>query len=231
MIATSFEMTSLQQQLAAIAAKSTHQLDLKAQRLAHGKSLLFDTRTAVSQDFDTLYQICIEGFEELCHLDERFMTYGMSIFSEQSKAEDRGQMTKSENEKLDSVLCDFFILVSSRLLLKPAQKSVEWLVRRFRVHEYNLEPLLLAFLPYHSTPMFMKLLGLLPDRLPSSFKFLKPYINAGSNPPTHVIIYSATNNSSFFSAFNKFMVNIFTMNAHSSSLISFWTSISAPAGS
>jgi U3 small nucleolar RNA-associated protein 10 len=124
--------TILQRQLATIAAKSTHELDLKAKKAAHGKSLLFDPQVAVSQDFNSLYQMCVEGFEELCALDPRFTVYSTSIFSEQSKTEEREQMTAEQNKELDAVLDSFLGLVGARLLLKPAQKAVEWLVRRFR---------------------------------------------------------------------------------------------------
>ena len=125
-------MTSLQKQLAAIAATSTHQLDLKAQKLAHGKSLLFEPQVAASQSFDNIYIICYEGFRDLCALDPRFVQFSRNIFSEQSKVEDRTQMTQKENEKLDEVLEAFITMVGPRLLLKPAEKALDWLVRRFR---------------------------------------------------------------------------------------------------
>jgi U3 small nucleolar RNA-associated protein 10 len=125
-------MTSLQKQLAAIAASSTHQLDLKAQKAAHGKSLLFEPRVAASQSFDSIYIICYEGYRDLCALDQRFLPFARTLFSEQSKSEDRTQMTKKENVELDSVLEAFMTLVGPRLLLKPAEKALEWLVRRFR---------------------------------------------------------------------------------------------------
>lgn len=124
--------TELQRQLAKLAANSTNQLDLKAQKAAHGKSLLFEPKVAVSQDFETLYQICIEGFQELCTLDRRFEPFYANIFSEQSKTEEREQMTAEENKELNIVLDDFLGLVGTRLLLKPAQKAVEWVIRRFR---------------------------------------------------------------------------------------------------
>ena len=124
--------TALQRQLAVIAANSTHQLDLKAQKAAHGKSLLFEPKVAATQDFNTIYRICIEGFEELCRLDKRFNVFATNVFSEQSKSEERGLMTREQNEELDAVVESFLTLVSGRLLLKPAQKAVEWLVRRFR---------------------------------------------------------------------------------------------------
>lgn len=124
--------TALQQQLAAIAAKSTNQLDLKAQRNQHSKSLLFEPKDAANQTFDTIYQICVEGFQDLCMLDARFTPFAQNLFSEQSKTEDRTQMTAQENEQLDNVIQSFLGLVSGRILLKPGQKAVEWLVRRFK---------------------------------------------------------------------------------------------------
>jgi hypothetical protein len=80
-------MTSLQKQLAAIAASSTHQLDLKAQKAAHSKSLLFEPKVAASQSFDSLYLLCYEGFREICALDGRFAQFARNLFSEQSKVE------------------------------------------------------------------------------------------------------------------------------------------------
>lgn len=125
-------MTSLQKQLAAIAASSTHQLDLKAQKAAHGKSLLFEPKVAASQSFDSLFVLCYEGYRDLCALDQRFVPFSRTLFSEQSKSEDRTQMTKKENTELDAVLEKFMTLVGPRLLLKPAEKALEWLVRRFK---------------------------------------------------------------------------------------------------
>jgi U3 small nucleolar RNA-associated protein 10 len=130
--------TALQKQLAAIAASSTHQLDLKAQKSAHGKSLLFEPKIAASQSFENVYLICYEGFRDLCALDSRFLHFSQSLFSEQSKVEDRTQMTKEENKKLNTVLEAFITLVGPRLLLKPAQKAVEWLVRRFRYVHFGM---------------------------------------------------------------------------------------------
>jgi U3 small nucleolar RNA-associated protein 10 len=124
--------TSLAAQLNQIAAKSSKPLDLKAQKKAHAQSFIFEQTVATSQDFDTLYQLCVEGFQELCQLDARFIIFSRSIFSEQSKHEDRGQLTAAQNQELDRSLESFLSLVGRRLLLKPAIKAVEWLIRRFR---------------------------------------------------------------------------------------------------
>ena len=125
--------TVLAAQLAQIAAKSTNLLDLKAQKKAHSQSLLFEQPVAATQDFDTLYQICLEGYLELCQMDKRFLGFARTIFSEQSKQEERSQMNAGQNKELDEVLESFLGLVGQRLALRPAIKAVEWLVRRFRL--------------------------------------------------------------------------------------------------
>jgi len=124
--------TALATQLAQIRAQSTNALDLKAQKKAHSQSLLFEPSVAATQDFDSVYQLCFEGFEELCRLDSRLTSFASSLFSEQSKQEDRTQMTAAQNKRLDTVLEDFLSLIGSKLRLAPALKAVEWLVRRFR---------------------------------------------------------------------------------------------------
>jgi U3 small nucleolar RNA-associated protein 10 len=124
--------TSLAAQLSVISANSENSLNLKAQKAAHSKSLIFEPRVAASQSFDTIYTLCHEGFQELCLLDGRFSEYQSDVFSEQSKDEDRTQMTAAENSELDKRLEGFIGLVGGRLRLNPAIKAMEWLIRRFR---------------------------------------------------------------------------------------------------
>lgn len=124
--------TALAAQLAQIAAASKSTLDVKAQKAAHSKSLIFEPRVAASQNFQTLYAICHEGFEELCHLDPRFVPFGKTLFSQQSQEEDRTQMTTAENDILNKRTDEFLRLAAARLRLMPAIKAIEWLVRRFR---------------------------------------------------------------------------------------------------
>jgi U3 small nucleolar RNA-associated protein 10 len=124
--------SSLAAQLSVIAANSENSLNLKAQKAAHSKSLIFEARTAATQSFNTIYTLCHEGFQELCLLDPRFLDFQRDVFSEQSQEEDRTQMTATENSELNKRLESFLGLVGGRLRLNPAIKAVEWLVRRFR---------------------------------------------------------------------------------------------------
>ncbi|XPS98764.1 snoRNA-binding rRNA-processing protein utp10 [Ascochyta lentis] len=221
--------TALQKQLAAIAASSTHQLDLKAQKSAHGKSLLFEPKVAGSQSFENVYLICHDGFRELCALDARFRQFASSLFSEQSKEEDRLHMTEAENKKLGAVLDAFITLVGPRLLLKPAQKALEWLVRRFRIHEYNTESLVFTYLPYHHTPHFLALLSILPAQPRHALRFLFPYIQAKTNPPRQTIVYTAINTPDFFNAFQSYIVRVLEAGHESTQLLNFWATVTYQA--
>lgn len=124
--------TSLAAQLAVISANSDSSLNLKAQKAAHSRSLIFEPRVAASQSFDTIYTLCQEGFQELCLLDRRFLEFQKDIYSEQSKDEDRTQMTAAENSELDRRLESCMGLLGGRLRLSPAVRAMEWLIRRFR---------------------------------------------------------------------------------------------------
>jgi U3 small nucleolar RNA-associated protein 10 len=133
LVLLSLEMaSSFAAQLNEIAARSTNELDLKAQKTAHSQSLIFDKKVAGSQDFDTIYQICLEGFEDLCRVDPRFREFQRSLFSQHSKTQERDQMTADQNATLDTVIEACLGLLGGRLLLNPAVKVAEWLVRRFR---------------------------------------------------------------------------------------------------
>ncbi|KAL8984704.1 MAG: hypothetical protein Q9205_001393 [Flavoplaca limonia] len=221
--------TSLASQLAKIRVESTNALDLKAQKKAHSKSLLFDAHHAATQDFDTLFQLCHEGYQELCQLDPRFEAFAGNLFSEQSKQEDRTQMTAAQNKSLDNVLDGFMSLVVGRLLLKPAVKAMEWLVRRFSVHQYNTTSFVLTFLPYHTSPLFLTAIALLPEHRPAAFKFLQPYIQSSINPPRHTIVHTTAHNRDLFSAFNLYTLNVCRRGQQCSALLSFWSSVVSEA--
>lgn len=240
--------SALALQLGQIRAKSSNSLNLKAQGKAHSQSLLFEPRVAASQDFDTIYQVCYEGFRELCRLDPRFTRFSGNVFSEQSKQEDRTLMTESQNKRLDSILEAFLGLVGSRLWLKPAIQAVEWTVRRFRynpvltsrlyigysdclsrIHEYSTNDLVLAFLPYHTLPIFSTMLSILPHSLSPMLKFLHPYVQSLSCPPRHTIVFTAANNQDFFAALSAYILRVCRLGFQYPALLSFWASVTTEA--
>ena len=95
----------------------------------------------------------------------------------------------------------------------------------YRAHEYNTSCILLTFLPYHTTPLFLNLLSILPTDLTPTFKVLYPYKNGLINPPRHSLVHSATTNNNFFSALNEYALKVCRQQAQSHTLLSFWAGI------
>lgn len=154
--------SSFAAQLNEIAVKSRNELDLKAQKTAHSQSLIFDKKVAALQDFDTIYQLCLEGFEDLCKIDRRFHEYHNNLFSQHSKTQERDQMTADQNALLDSVIEACLGLLGARLLLNPAVKVAEWLVRRFRYSSLVCPHFMLLMLSFtEHTNTILRLFSLL----------------------------------------------------------------------
>ena len=214
------------QQLRQIAVHSTNELDLKARRNAHAESLLFERDDAVKQDWDTLFQICVEGFQELNTLDTRFREFENNLFSSTSRSQDREQMNKSQNEDLDATILRCLQLLGPRLSLRPGLRALEWLIRRFRVHVYNINHLLLTVLRYHEKPLFQNTLDLIPvSRLVDQWKFLRPYHNSSTPLPRHTIVYTATTNEGLFSVLNEYTLQTCRTRLSESGLMQFWESV------
>ncbi|KAI5783691.1 armadillo-type protein [Geopyxis carbonaria] len=192
--------SSLANQLRSIAATSTNTLDTRALKSLHSTSLLFPRAVAATQDLHSVFSIAQEGFRELCALDERFAVFERGLFSETSKDVDRFLQTKEEVKALDRSIEAFLELVSARLLLRPAMKAVEWLVRRFRIQDQNTTALVLAFLPYHAHPsLFPALLAIIDAKdLTRELQFLRPFLKPPTAVPRHVITHALSHRRDFF---------------------------------
>ncbi|KAF8966928.1 armadillo-type protein [Flammula alnicola] len=86
-------------------------------------------------------------------------------------------------EELDKAIEEFLWLLSPYLMEPPAGKVLEWLVRRFRINEFNVEAILTLFLPYHESPHFAKMVTILQIKKNSTWSFLLPYKSAAQNVP------------------------------------------------
>ncbi|RMZ89000.1 hypothetical protein DV736_g3773, partial [Chaetothyriales sp. CBS 134916] len=218
--------TSFARQLRAIALKSSHELDIRARRIAHAESLIFPHEVAVKQDWDKLYQICVEGYYELCQLDSRLEGFERNLFSEQSKDQDREQLNQSQNEALDAVIAQCLQLLQSKLMLRPAVRCLEWLIRRFRIHVYNIAALLSTVVPYHEQQLFVNVLSLVPkESLVDTWKWLRPYKDVGQQVPRHAVVHAMTNNNGFFDTMNAYVLQAAQSGASDKQLVNFWGSL------
>uniref|UniRef100_A0A671G2F7 HEAT repeat-containing protein 1 n=1 Tax=Rhinolophus ferrumequinum TaxID=59479 RepID=A0A671G2F7_RHIFE len=151
-------MTSLAQQLQRLALPQSDPSLLSRDEVA---SLLFDPKEAATVDRDTAFAIGCTGLEELLGIDPSFEQFEAPLFSQLAKTLERSVQTKAVNKQLDENISLFLIHLSPYFLLKPAQKCLEWLIRRFHIHLYNQDSLIACVLPYHETRIFVRVIQLL----------------------------------------------------------------------
>ena len=152
------------------------------ERLRGKASLLYDIRDAGDIDLQTIYSVGLQGFNELTRLDGRFEQFSKSLFSRAASEENRELLDKEANKKLDQQIESYLRLLSGFYLNPAATKTLEYLIRRYKIHVHNVDAAVTCALPYHSTPEFVKLVQLCVLEN-TFFYFLKGVKETGAAPP------------------------------------------------
>ncbi|MDP2438114.1 MAG: hypothetical protein Q8P67_20420, partial [archaeon] len=131
-------------------------------------SLIWSAQEASHKSLDDVFNVGRNGFLGLVGLDKGFQEYEEALFGADHVGTDRQLLSKDDNLQLDADLARFLRLLCSYLLHPAAVKALEWLMRRFRVHELNVDAVVSCALPYHETNLFVKIVQCLRLRPPSS---------------------------------------------------------------
>lgn len=150
--------TSLADQLRRLATPQTGQLVDSKKRA----SILFDAKEAANKDRETIYDIGLSGLHELASANPAFLQFEQTLFDRSAKDLARSVESSDANRNLDAAIRRFLVHLSPHVLLQSAHKCLEWLIRRFHVHEHNIDDLMLCLLPYHETRIFVRCVQILP---------------------------------------------------------------------
>lgn len=150
-------------------------------------SILFDAKEAADIDLDAIFDIAISGLEVLISMDERFRKYMNDLFSHQSREIDRELVGVEENTRINASISLYLQLLSGYLESYSALKTLEYLIRRYKIHVYNVEELILCALPYHDTHVFVQIVQLI-DTGNSKWKFLDGVKVSGARLPREVVV-------------------------------------------
>lgn len=188
-------MSSLASQLSNLRSLNAQRLATSAQdKYAHVvTSYLYSSREAGYQDLRTVHSIAANGWDEICLEVPELADWAESdsgaavvsyLLGDSSLARDRTLMSVEDNRTLDAYLEAWFDRLGALLTDRHVAKVLEWFVRRYRVHEFNVQTLIAGFLPYHETPQFARIVQISNlDKAPLMAAFLKPYqrqIQAGA---------------------------------------------------
>ena len=152
--------SALAQQLAQNASLNSALLVDRSRRKPTA-SYLFTSREADQHDLDSIHALAVNAFSRLKTVEPALSHYEDSLFSDAAKATDRTLQNAETNAKLNESLNSFLPLLGPYLMEAPTGKIIEWLVRRFRIHEFNVEAILALFLPYQESFHFTKMLSIL----------------------------------------------------------------------
>lgn len=154
--------TSLADQLRRLATPQTTQLVDSKKRA----SILFDAAEAANKDRETIYDIGLSGLHALAAINPAFLQFEHTLFDRSAKELVRSVESSDANRNLDHTIRRFFVHLSPHVQLHPAHLCLEWLIRRFAVHEHNQDEFLLLLLPYHETSIFVRCVQIVPLRDP-----------------------------------------------------------------
>lgn len=122
-------------------------------------SILYEDASDIG--IDEIYKNAKQGFYDLCGLEHQLSRFESILFNEVQGYKSRGQLTQKESDELDKQIDEFLFYMSPFLLLDQAKMILEYFIRRFSVNEYDVDALMAAYLPYHESEIFSKLLSIM----------------------------------------------------------------------
>ncbi|KAG2363636.1 hypothetical protein BDR07DRAFT_1471237 [Suillus spraguei] len=187
--------SALANQLATSTSLNASLLDGHTNKRRRTESYLFSGRDADVHDLDSIHALASNAFAQLSSLSPAFtartiklasdgsslsVDFDQTLFSEAARNVDRTMQSREVIANLDRTLNVFLSLLGPWLMEAPTSKVLEWLVRRFRINEFNVDAVLALFFPYHESPHFVKMLSILHVSPSSIFSFLLPFKSAAT---------------------------------------------------
>ena len=159
-------------------------------------SILFDSQTSATLDNETILEIGVTGFTGLCSIDPVFKQFE-DLFSRSALQIQRNMENKEFNQRLNKKLANFLMFLSPYILLKPAHRALEWLVRRFQIHIHDKNSLIACILPYHETQFFGRIVQLFGElQSDQLWGFLQPCRQTGIGFSTNTLVQHCIKNES-----------------------------------
>lgn len=198
-------MSSLENQLKRLRIPENSSLE-RATKYKKRTSFLFEPKEASDIDNETVFALALNGLDQLKLLNGYFEAFEGVLFHESSKQLERSLLTRDVNDKLDSSIKDYLQFLSPYILLKPAHKTLEWLIRRFQIHLYNVDDLLACVFPYHQSNVFARIVQLL-SIANTKWSWLVSIQKTGSPLPRSTIIQHCLSNPGFLSFISGLVFN------------------------
>ncbi|OQR92822.1 hypothetical protein THRCLA_08609, partial [Thraustotheca clavata] len=139
-------------------------------------SLLHDAKVAAKIDVRTTYELAKEAMDELCSMDGALDSFQTTLLHP-NKAQtqfNRALLTKEELDALDVEIGMFFDALSPYFLLPTTHHVLEFMIRKYEVHIWNVDQILAMIICYHESPMFARFITICDLAKYPKWAFLEP---------------------------------------------------------
>lgn len=128
-------------------------------------SFLYDSREAARIDNETVYNLAWNGLLELQQIDaelaSRLQIVQPVLFNRSRINFHRAHNNKAEELELNDALKTVLEALSAHFLSGAAHKVLEFLVRRYEIHRYNVDDTMALIISYHESTWFARMVRLL----------------------------------------------------------------------
>ena len=176
----------------------------EAQRKKHfaSSSYLISTSTkAQIDDLDSIHALAESALVQLRLSFPENDTFSPSshvyrtLFSQRARDTDRTLLTKDGQAEVDAAIQSCLRSLGPCLLEDQAGRVIEWLVRRFRINEFNARDVMSVFMPYHESPHFAKMVSILSIEGNAPWSFLSGYKASGAALQKSVLVTEMLRNT------------------------------------
>ena len=141
-------MTELSQQISRIRSQNL----LSVAPVNQGRpSLFLSAKEAAGVDIDFVYEAALNGLKTLSQYDGRLSGFQDGILHSSSTTVQRELKTAAENQSLDKEITILLEHLSIFAAEPSAHLVLEYLIRRYRVHELSCDALLRCLISVHDT--------------------------------------------------------------------------------
>ena len=174
--------TELSKQLANIRSRQ-----IAADPIYKGKASLFlSPKEAAAIDTEEVYETAAKALDTLIQYDDRFSIFKEGLMHPSSISVQRELKTEEENKILDRDINSLLQLLSLFATETPSHAILEYLIRRYRIHELNADATIKCMLHLHDTKIFARMIQLV--TLPDFWIFLNGVKKSGSPLPREAIV-------------------------------------------
>ncbi|CAM9439904.1 unnamed protein product [Ectocarpus sp. 6 AP-2014] len=178
--------SSLRRQVDALRHASSGTSSGYIQRKKGKPSLLLTPDQAAEVDLSSVRETAVMGLQRLEAVDQDFSPFQDTLFSKEAEGTLRDLQTKESNDRIDKSISAFLALLSPHFACREAHFCLEYLIRHYKVYQYNVDAVVECCLPWHDTVAFARMVQLLSLK-GSRWEFLTPVQKTGSPLPREAI--------------------------------------------